>query len=161
MGSVTAIDPQTVTGGCQCGNIRYRVTGPITNAHLCHCRMCQKAVGNLFATIGVAAKSSVSLVRSEPAWFRSSENVRRGFCGSCGTPLFYSDDTSESLGIMIGSLDLPAAFPPERQDGLEGRLAWTCDVARIPEKGVTGAGAEADWAGAIARSTKQHPDFET
>jgi hypothetical protein len=148
------------TGGCQCGSVRYRIVGPITNVHLCHCRMCQKAVGNAFATIGVAKKSNVEHVRNAPAWFRSSMHVRRGFCDACGTPLFYADDTSDTLGIMIGTLDRPADFPPERQDGIEGRLGWVLSLSEMPEKGATGAGNEAKWAEAIAQSIRQHPDFE-
>lgn len=149
------------TGGCQCGNVRFRVNGPISNIHLCHCRMCQKAVGNAFATIGVSQKSDVVQVRNAPAWFRSSQHVQRGFCSACGTPLFYADDTSESLGIMIGALDCPKDFPPVRQDGLEGRLPWVLSLSTMPEKGATGVGGDADWAAAIAQSARQHPDFDT
>jgi hypothetical protein len=154
------IDLAPITGGCQCGRLRYRINGPITNIHLCHCRMCQKAVGNAFATIGVTQKTSVDYVHGTPSWFRSSMHVQRGFCASCGTPLFYADDTSDTLGIMIGALDQPADFPPERQDGIEGRLNWVLSLSQLLEKGVTGVGDEAEWAEAIARSTMQHPDFE-
>jgi hypothetical protein len=155
------VDDAVVTGGCQCGSVRYRVSGPITNIHLCHCRMCQKAVGNAFATIGVAKKADVSHIRNAPAWFRSSMHVQRGFCALCGTPLFYSDDTSNAIGIMVGSLDRPADFAPERQDGIEGRLSWVVTLSQMPEKGATGAGEDAKWAQAIAFSARQHPDFET
>jgi hypothetical protein len=122
--------------------------------------MCQKAVGNVFATIGVTQKADIAYVRAGPSWFRSSRHVQRGFCASCGTPLLYADDTSDTLGIMIGTLDRPADFPPARQDGIEGRLNWVLGLSKIQEKGVTGVGDEAEWARAIARSTKQHPDFE-
>jgi hypothetical protein len=149
------------TGGCQCGNVRYRVAGPITNIHLCHCRMCQKAVGNAFATIGVAKRADLSQLRHAPAWFRSSMNVRRGFCPQCGTPLFYADDTSDMVGIMTGSLDRPSDYPPERQDGTEGRLDWVMTLSHMPEKGMTGDGKDAEWAATIARTKLQHPDFET
>ncbi len=42
---------QTFSGGCQCGAIRFRTTDLIDNAHICHCRMCQKAAGNYFAAL--------------------------------------------------------------------------------------------------------------
>jgi hypothetical protein len=41
-------DPEAkriLSGGCQCGAIRYRLTATPERVHLCHCRMCQKAVG--------------------------------------------------------------------------------------------------------------------
>ena len=37
-----------IEGGCNCGAVRYRAEAPLTNAHICHCRMCQKAAGNYF-----------------------------------------------------------------------------------------------------------------
>ena len=30
-------------GGCLCGAIRYKVTGPALDAGSCHCRSCRKA----------------------------------------------------------------------------------------------------------------------
>lgn len=34
-----------MTGGCQCGRIRYAVRPDNNDACLCHCRMCRKAAG--------------------------------------------------------------------------------------------------------------------
>ena len=39
------------TGGCQCGAVRYAAYAPLNHSHFWHCRMCQKAVGNLFAAL--------------------------------------------------------------------------------------------------------------
>ena len=45
-----------VTGGCQCGRVRYAVTGGLGRANLCHCRMCQRATGNAFAPLVTASR---------------------------------------------------------------------------------------------------------
>ena len=37
------------TGGCQCGAVRYALYAQPAALNLCHCRMCQKAVGGPFA----------------------------------------------------------------------------------------------------------------
>jgi len=37
-----------LTGGCQCGAVRYRLASPPTGENVCHCRMCQKAGGGPF-----------------------------------------------------------------------------------------------------------------
>ena len=39
-----------MTGGCQCGAVRYALMSEPTHASICHCRMCQKAFGNYFAS---------------------------------------------------------------------------------------------------------------
>lgn len=148
-----------ISGGCQCGEVRYRVRGAITEVHLCHCRMCQKAVGNAFATIGVAQRRDLAFVHGEAAWFRSSDNVFRGFCRLCGTPLFYADRTSDSIGIMIGTIDDPRPFPPERQDGIERRLDWVLALSRLPGMETGGADGDEGRTSAIAQSNRQFPDF--
>src|SRR6185437_5532190 len=76
------------TGGCQCGAVRYRIDGNLRHASICNCRMCQKAMGNLF---GAWAEFDAPVIwtRGRPAQFRSSLKVQRGFCGQCGTPLTY------------------------------------------------------------------------
>ena len=51
-----------VTGGCQCGAVRYAASGTLDNAHICHCRMCQKAVGNyLHAALAGAPNARLHL----------------------------------------------------------------------------------------------------
>jgi hypothetical protein len=56
-----------------------------------------------------------SITRGEPAWFHSSDPVRRGFCRDCGTPLFFDTLESDGIAVTLGSLDDPAAFPPVSQ----------------------------------------------
>ena len=38
------------TGGCQCGKYRYEMD-VLKWGHVCHCRMCQRATGGLFAAL--------------------------------------------------------------------------------------------------------------
>ena len=83
-----------VTGGCQCGRIRYRVTGGLGRASLCHCRMCQRAAGNVFAPLVTARGVTWE---ATPARFASSDIAERGFCRDCGTPLFYAPIGSEAV----------------------------------------------------------------
>lgn len=147
----------TVTGGCQCGAVRYRASAMLDNAHLCHCRMCQKAVGNIFAALVAAPNDALEWTRGEPAAFRSSAHVDRGFCVACGTPLYYRDLEGGRTNLTIGSLDDPAAFPPRTQMGSEARMPWFDALPLLEDIGATEA-QDADWATAIAASSRQHAD---
>ncbi|MEG3180362.1 GFA family protein [Sphingomonas sp. LT1P40] len=147
----------TATGGCQCGAVRYRATAMLDNAHICHCRMCQKAVGNIFAALVAAPDDAIEWTRGTPATFRSSEHVDRGFCAACGTPLFYHGLESGRTNFTIGSLDAPAAFPPKTQMGAEARMPWFATLPEVEDEGVTET-ADPDWAAAIAASSNQSPD---
>ena len=149
-----------VTGGCQCGAVRYRSTALMDNAHICHCRMCQKAVGNLFAALVGAPNDALVWTRGTPAVFASSDSADRGFCAACGTPLFYRGKESPRTGLTIGSLDDPSLAPAKVQVGMEGRLAVMDDLCTLPDEGTTEAEMPEE-AAAIAAANHQHPDHET
>lgn len=110
------------TGGCQCGAVRYRVTEPLGSSGLCHCRMCQRAGGNVFAPLVTAR--GVEWQGTAATW-ASSDISERGFCAACGTPLFFRNfDAEDELELMIGSLDDPGMAPPDHHYGIESRVAW-------------------------------------
>jgi len=149
------------TGGCQCGAVRYRATAMLDNAHLCHCRMCQKAVGNLFAALVAAPKDAFAWTRGAPSVFMSSAHVERGFCAACGTPLFYNDQRANRINFTIGSLDEAAAFPPGGHTGTEARMPWFNTLTTLDDNGATEAKGRTSWAAAIKASNRQHPDHDT
>ena len=150
------------TGGCQCGAVRYRVDGPLTNAHICHCRMCQKAVGNYFMPLANAQKPDFRLTRGALAHFASSQDVRRGFCARCGTPLTFDTVIAGHLNIALGSLDDPAAVKPEVQYGTEAKMPWFGALDALPGE-ETEASEDQDGVplSVIRATNRQHPDHDT
>ncbi|MGF7150613.1 hypothetical protein FHS96_004271 [Sphingomonas zeicaulis] len=149
-----------VSGGCQCGAVRYRAGAMLDNAHICHCRMCQKAVGGLFAALVAAPRDALVWTRGAPAEFMSSEHVARGFCAACGTPLFYDYRPGKRINLTIGSLDTPQLFPPKQQMGLEARMPWYEGLCGLEEVGTTEDNM-AEAAAGIRASNHQHPDHDT
>ena len=118
------------TGGCQCGAVRFRVEGELGKASICHCRMCQKAFGNFFAPLVSVPDGALVWTKREPARFRSSNHVLRGFCPSCGTPLTY--EAPDGVALAIGAFDDPAAVPPTLQYGVEGKIAYVDRLHELP-----------------------------
>ncbi|MBS1166412.1 MAG: glutathione-dependent formaldehyde-activating [Proteobacteria bacterium] len=150
----------TVTGGCQCGALRYRATAMLDNSHLCHCRMCQKAAGNIFAALVAAPDDALTWTRGKPSIWKSSELVERGFCANCGTPLFFHHVENGRTNLMIGTLDDPDAFPPHENNSTESMVAWFDTITEIENTGPTESNGAA-WAAAIKASNNQHPDHDT
>jgi hypothetical protein len=143
-------------GGCQCGAIRFGTTELLENAHICHCRMCQKAVGNYFAALVSTPKAKLVWTRGQPSRFRSSAQVDRGFCQACGTPLFYDPLHWDEIGLTIGSFDALQDITLRTQDSIESRMPWFSRIADVPEA-IDGP----DRSAAIRASNRQHPDHDT
>ena len=78
-----------LTGGCQCGAVRFAAYAGPVKIGLCHCRMCQKAVGGPFISLAEVKHEDFAWTRGKPATYRSSTIAERDFCAACGTPLSY------------------------------------------------------------------------
>jgi len=128
-----------ITGGCQCGRIRYAMhVARAEKPHACHCRMCQKATGGVFAALAGCAKSSLEWTQGQPSFFASSNLAQRGFCRDCGTPLTFAYNTPEArIYVTIGSLDDPERADIEIQYGLEAKISWVEFCEDVPGE-VTG-----------------------
>jgi hypothetical protein len=120
-----------LTGGCQCGAVRFACDAPPENVHVCHCRMCQKAVGGPFAVICPVPKASFRVTRGAMSWFQSSDVARRGFCRDCGTPMAFDYPQDEGIGLLVGTFDRPDQVPPVVQYGNESRLPWSSRTPRV------------------------------
>jgi hypothetical protein len=94
-----------ISGGCECGAVRYQLTAPLRPAVACHCRQCRRTSGN-YVNATCVPRRRFSLVSEETLkWYRSSERARRGFCGVCGSSLFWSADALDTISIMTGTID--------------------------------------------------------
>jgi len=130
--------PQEFTGGCLCGAVRYRLAEPLTGVHLCHCRMCQLALGSPFAGFGGLPETALRFTQGRPRLYRSSARARRGFCADCGTPLTFQYDGKARIGVTLGSLDRPDAVRLEAHVGIESRFAWLRFADGLPERPTEG-----------------------
>ncbi|OJW27509.1 MAG: hypothetical protein BGO51_21705 [Rhodospirillales bacterium 69-11] len=151
---------QVMTGGCQCGAVRYALYAAPEKVGICHCRMCQKAVGGpFFAWAGVPAADLV-WTRGRPATFRSSSVAERGFCAACGTPLsFRYLSRLEAIDVSLGSLDHPDAVEPMHVMGVESRLSWCATLLETRPATESGAVDPPDDLRTIV--DLQHPDHDT
>ena len=147
--------PVSLTGGCQCGAVRYRLDAAPTGANVCHCRMCQKAGGAPFMAFAGVRPTELAWTRGGPKIFVSSAIGERGFCGDCGTPLTYRGYGRDRVSVTIGSLDAPAAVAPVVQFSAETRIPWLDDVANLPFRDFS---ISAD---PIHLGNRQHPDHDT
>ncbi len=149
-----------LTGGCQCGAVRYALFAQPERVGICHCRMCQKMVGGPFFAWAAVADTDLAWTRGAPGQFASSSAAERGFCARCGTPLtFRYLKRPEHIDVSLGSLDDPAAAVPTVVMGTESRLGWCEDLLRGAPQHATGEANPPEDLTRIA--IHQHPDHET
>ena len=142
------------TGGCQCGAVRFRISGKLGRPSICHCRMCQKQFGGLFSALVTAPDEGMEWTRGEPSYFQSSVNIERGFCKNCGTPMTYRHPGG--LELAIGTFDDRSDLAPQIQVNYDARIPWVDTIfdQRIHKEPDFYARQE-------AIISFQHPDYDT
>ncbi|PWV98746.1 hypothetical protein DFR52_10435 [Hoeflea marina] len=147
----------SLSGGCQCGAVRFLVSGRIGEASICHCRMCQKAFGGHYAPLVSTRGAELVWTRGEPKRFASSNFVLRGFCADCGTPLTY--EAPDGVALATGAFDEPERLPPVIQFGTEARLSFFATLHLLPERVTMDDIEEAPFLDRLV--SFQHPDHDT
>lgn len=122
-------------GGCQCGAIRYEVTGDPMNNTLCHCRDCQRSAGAPVVAWLMMPQEQLRLLEGAPRVHASSEHARRHFCPDCGTGLFYYNEAflPGLVDVQSATLDDPEAFPATDHIQVAERLSWMATAHALPE----------------------------
>ncbi len=91
------------SGSCLCGAVTYRIDGPLRPVVACHCKQCRKTSGHYVAATS-AARDDMT-INGPVQWYHSSPKARRGFCGTCGSNLFWESHDSTHTSIFSGTLD--------------------------------------------------------
>ena len=123
---------ERLTGGCACGAVTFAAEVQSFDAYLCHCRMCQRASGNVsLAMLGIE-QSAVTWSR-EPDWYRSSAIAERPFCAACGTSLgFRYLDGTTRMDLTVAAFDDPSRFRPTAHFGAESLHEARLDTSALP-----------------------------
>lgn len=112
-------------GGCLCGRVRFRVSGPGKNRCFCHCRSCRLASGAPFVAWATFPTDGFQLTAGELAICRSSPEVVRTFCGGCGSTIGYRHESrAADLDVAIATLDDATPLAPECHIWVSHKLPW-------------------------------------
>lgn len=140
-----------MAGGCQCGAVRYEAEIASDDAYLCHCRMCQRASGNVSIAFVNLPKAAVRWL-GEPDWYHSSPIARRPFCARCGAPLGFAYHEGDTMDIHVATFDDPTRFVPKHHYGVETRLEHWRDTKDLPDYRITDSQKTVDlWMNAIGK----------
>ena len=124
----------TREGGCQCGAIRYRVTGEPVFTAICHCTMCRRANAAPAVAWAMFPNEQLALTKGEPTIYKSSPDAERGFCAKCGSQInFRAEYIPGLVDLTIGSLDDPEGIRPSMHYWDTKRLSWVVFDDELPK----------------------------
>ncbi|WP_303979553.1 GFA family protein [Dongia mobilis] len=102
--------PTTRTGHCLCGAIHLSITGPMRDISVCHCGQCRRWHGHAPA-YSKAKWADIEMSGGDQLrWHESSPKARRGFCGQCGSSLFWEMIGRDAVSIPAGLLEAPTGL---------------------------------------------------
>lgn len=120
---------QIFTGQCQCGTVRYSVTGTAATLFACHCQECQRQSSSAFGMALWVRHGQLTLLRGDMQhWLRqlpSGRSMLCSFCPTCGTRLIHTvQGQSEFMSIKPGTLDDTAWLKPAGHIWTRSKQSW-------------------------------------
>jgi hypothetical protein len=94
-------------GSCLCGAVRFEIAGALPQPTACHCTACRKHSGHYEASVDVPRDALTVTGMDHVRWYQSSKKVRRGFCETCGSSLFWDPVFSDWTAVATGAFDTP------------------------------------------------------
>lgn len=125
-----------IGGSCLCGQVRYKITGPLERPLNCHCSMCRKSHGAAFRTRAAVRSADFVWLAGEHLLtrYQSSADEYRTFCSLCGSNLVTMfDSTPEWLGFPFGTLDDDPGVKPELHVFVGSKAPWHDITDELPQ----------------------------
>jgi hypothetical protein len=122
-----------ITGGCNCGAVRFEISEPFEFSMYCHCTRCQRRTGTAASVNARTNPDAFRIVQGEDrirSWDPPDAGAEKFFCGDCGSALFSLSPSS--VGIRLGAVDGdPGVRPSYRQ-----YVAYAAVWEPIPDDGL-------------------------
>lgn len=136
------MDPQA-RGCCLCGAVRFAAALPSKWVAHCHCTMCRRAHGAAYVTWAGFEEGRLGIddARGRLRWYASSAGAERGFCGDCGSTLFFrAERWPGEMHVVVANFQDPLDRAPQAHVFWDARVAWASVDPHdgLPRKGAVG-----------------------
>lgn len=127
-----------IEGGCNCGAVRYRLSGEPMAVAVCHCSNCRRQSGSAFSVNVVVRADAMAVTGDLTTWedrdTESGAPVLRQFCATCGSPIRSLSAASPKVAIVkAGTADDPGRFAPAIHVWTASALPWVDIPAEMPQ----------------------------
>jgi hypothetical protein len=128
---------EPLSGGCACGQVRYKVVGEPLFTHACHCSDCQRTTGSAFVLHTVIAKDDLEIEGETKATTLptgSGAGYDPHFCINCGTYIWckYHFSAKGVIVIRSGTLDDTTLVEPQAHVFTRYKLPWMTLPTDVP-----------------------------
>lgn len=127
---------ETASGACQCGAVRFQISGAFERFFLCHCSRCRKDTGSAH---GANLFSSTATI----TWLSGQDRVKtyripgtrhqKCFCSECGSALPRDQVQDGLLIVPAGSLDSAVDIRPDSHICCASRAEWDAHLEDVPK----------------------------
>ena len=124
-------------GGCLCGAVRFRVDGGLRSVVYCHCGQCRRQSGLYFAATDAFVRDVTIEGEDALRWYAASAEAKRGFCGTCGSALFWRREGAETISILAGAFDDGTPLVADRHIYVDDKPAWYGLHDGLPQHALT------------------------
>ena len=130
-----------LTGGCNCGAVRFEITEPLASARYCHCTRCQRRTGTAASANASVVRGSFRITAGEEAlkFWKPDDGAAKWFCGECGSAIFTREaDDPERIGVRLGAIDGDPGIRPSLRQFVAYAALWepipNDGLPRYPER---------------------------
>jgi hypothetical protein len=128
-------DQLPLSGGCNCGAVRFEVSEPLVSASYCHCTRCQRRTGTAASPQARVAPGALRFVQGAElvkGWQPPDDGFEKCFCSDCGGALFSRHPDGTVWSVRMGTLDADPGLQPSHRQFVAYAAAWE----PIPEDGI-------------------------
>jgi hypothetical protein len=123
-----------LTGGCNCGAVRYEITEPLVSSVYCHCTRCQRRTGTAASANARTAPGAFRLLQGEDVvrrWVPEGSGAPKAFCTQCGSAV-WSESPGDVYGVRLGAIDGDPGIRPQARQYVAYAASWE----PIPDDGL-------------------------
>lgn len=126
----------TLSGHCLCGAARFTARPKQMHMDVCHCGQCRRWSGGTWMTVECEPESLAIEDAGRVGVYASSDHAERGFCGTCGTTLYWRMRDGSLLTVSAQAFEAPERFAFASEifiDRKPGNYAFANDTKKLTE----------------------------
>jgi hypothetical protein len=115
-----------LSGGCNCGGVRFEVTEPLESASWCHCTRCQRRTGTSGSVQAKVAPGALRILQGEELLgaYAPPDGFAKVFCSACGSSLWSQSPDRSVVSIRFGVFDSDPGIRPSFRQFVDFAPAW-------------------------------------